>query len=72
MGIKRIDEKLCTGCGICLEDCPMDVIRMNEETDKAYIRYPGDCQSCHLCEMACPENAIDLSPEYTKRLCFPY
>ena len=72
MGVKRIDESLCNGCGICVEDCPMDVLRMDEETDKAYIRYPGDCQVCFLCEIGCSQDAIEIDAEVVRKLKFPY
>ena len=63
MPIDRIDSDLCTGCKICDEGCPLDVIYMNEKTDKAYIRYPKDCIACYVCERFCPVNAIYVSPQ---------
>ncbi|MBW1799517.1 MAG: 4Fe-4S dicluster domain-containing protein [Deltaproteobacteria bacterium] len=63
MGIKNINEALCTGCNICVQDCPMDVIRLNEATGKAYIAYARDCAVCYICETGCPEEAIEVSPE---------
>lgn len=42
--------------------CPCDVIRMNDDENKAYIAYPADCQICHLCRMYCPVDAITLTP----------
>ncbi len=72
MGIKTIDENKCTGCGICEEDCPMDVIRMNTKTNLAYSAYPNDCMVCYLCQTLCPEEAIRVSPEVVAKLAFPY
>lgn len=72
MGIRRIDRQICNGCGMCVDDCPLDVIRMDEETHTAYIAYPGDCQVCYLCELACPVEAVDVTPEAVRKLCFPY
>ena len=37
--IKAIDQELCTGCANCDDACPMDVIYMNPETEKAEITY---------------------------------
>ena len=62
MSIERIDSELCTGCGICVDSCPMDVIRMDKESKKAVIKYPEDCMLCEWCALDCPENAIYVSP----------
>ena len=62
MSIERIDAKLCTGCGICIDSCPMDVIRMDDNSQKAVIKYPDDCMLCLFCERDCPEDAIYVSP----------
>jgi NAD-dependent dihydropyrimidine dehydrogenase PreA subunit len=63
MSIERIDPELCTGCGICVNTCPMDVIRMDEESKKAVIKYPEDCMCCDYCELDCPVDAITVSPD---------
>jgi NAD-dependent dihydropyrimidine dehydrogenase PreA subunit len=63
MSIKQIDTDLCTGCGICVNSCPMDVIRMDEANKKALIMYPEDCMLCIFCERDCPQGAIYVSPE---------
>jgi NAD-dependent dihydropyrimidine dehydrogenase PreA subunit len=62
VAIDRIDPELCNGCGICINSCHMDVIRMDEESKKAIIKYPEDCVCCEYCKLDCPENAIYVSP----------
>ena len=52
----RIDEDICNGCGICIDGCPMDVIRLDDEENHAYIKYFEDCIACYNCESDCPEN----------------
>ncbi len=68
MGISQIDIKLCSGCGICVNECPMDVIRMDEKTKKAFVKYVRDCQACYMCQKDCPEEAIEISPFYERRM----
>ena len=68
MSIEKIDSELCNGCGICVNICPMDVIRMDEEGKKAVIKYPEDCMLCEFCVEDCPENAIYISPEKSSPL----
>jgi NAD-dependent dihydropyrimidine dehydrogenase PreA subunit len=61
MAIEAIDPDLCNGCGMCVRNCPMDVIRMNRETRKAEIRYQRDCMLCGQC-LECHAKAIYLRP----------
>jgi NAD-dependent dihydropyrimidine dehydrogenase PreA subunit len=63
MSIEKIDPELCTGCGICVNSCSVDVIRMDENTEKAVIQYPEDCMLCEFCVLDCPEDAITVTPD---------
>jgi NAD-dependent dihydropyrimidine dehydrogenase PreA subunit len=67
MAIERIDRELCDGCGICVNACSSDVIRMDEE-GKAVIKYADECIVCLYCEEECPTRAISVSPVKTVRL----
>ena len=68
MGIRKIDVNLCNGCGICVRHCPMDVLRLDGDRKKAYIKYIMDCQNCFLCEAECPEGAIYCLPVNERRM----
>ncbi|MDP2917278.1 MAG: ferredoxin family protein [Dehalococcoidia bacterium] len=72
MGVRKIDYRLCSGCGICVEHCPMDVFRMDEKTKKPVIKYLRDCQSCFLCEIDCPEQAMYVTPDREMRVPLPW
>jgi len=54
----RIDQKLCNGCGRCIERCGMYVYARSE--GKVFPRHPGRCVGCTLCVSGCPEHAITL------------
>lgn len=60
IGIRNIDEAVCTGCKLCVDSCMMDVIYFDEEKGKAYAKYPDDCQACFLCVTDCPVGAITI------------
>jgi NAD-dependent dihydropyrimidine dehydrogenase PreA subunit len=61
MTIERIDPDLCNGCGICINSCQIDVIRMDKKNKKAVIKYPEECMVCCVCEQDCPQHAITVS-----------
>jgi len=52
----KVDKEKCTGCGICVDVCPVEAIKI--ENDKAVIS--DDCTECGACENECPNNAISL------------
>ena len=68
MAIESINKEICTGCGLCVNVCPMDVIRMDKELEKAVIQYPDDCMLCEFCALDCPEAAITITPEKNSKL----
>ncbi len=72
MAIQKIDEKLCVGCRICVETCPMDVIRFDEERGRAYVAYPLDCMSCFLCEEDCARDAIHVTAKPARPTPMPW
>lgn len=51
-----VDEDLCTGCGICVDECPSEVFDMVDDIARA--ERVEDCTVCRLCEMDCPSEAI--------------
>jgi NAD-dependent dihydropyrimidine dehydrogenase PreA subunit len=53
----EINKAACTGCGVCIETCPTDVLRLDLE-NKAIAAYPEDCQGCFICQWDCAYEAI--------------
>jgi ferredoxin len=51
----RVDLEKCTGCGECLEACPVEAISI--VSGKAAIDL-DTCLSCEACAEACPQGAI--------------
>jgi len=60
----HIRENLCNSCGICVNNCPCDVFRLNEKTNLAEARYEEDCWYCGACEIDCPTGAIEVNLPY--------
>lgn len=47
----------CTGCSLCVEVCPKNVVSLAKNLD-SYNAIKGDgCISCKLCEKMCPQNS---------------
>jgi len=49
-----VNEKTCSGCGTCIDVCPIEAIRL--ENGKAIISLA--CNDCGACPRVCPEGAI--------------
>jgi NAD-dependent dihydropyrimidine dehydrogenase PreA subunit len=61
----EIDRKHCDGCGICVEICPLDCLRMDEK-EKVFMKY-DECWYCGSCTLECPQDAIILRLPYLIR-----
>ncbi len=54
----RIDSEKCIGCGLCVEVCPHNVLRV--ENGKALVGERDDCMECGACAMNCPCEAVKV------------
>lgn len=62
----------CSGCGLCVRDCPANALILEKESAQKYrlIYYPARCAYCGQCEESCRNNAISHSldlPETTAK-----
>jgi 2-oxoglutarate ferredoxin oxidoreductase subunit delta len=54
-----INRDWCKGCGICVHFCPKNVLELDSDA-KVYAARPDDCIYCRLCELRCPDLAIEV------------
>ena len=50
-----VAEDRCIGCGICVEECPVDAIVMEEEVAEIHM---SDCIHCGRCHDVCEQQAV--------------
>lgn len=53
----KVDVEKCTGCESCVDSCPSEAIKM--ENDKAVIDIDG-CVDCGVCVDECSVEAISM------------
>ncbi|MEW6623117.1 MAG: CoB--CoM heterodisulfide reductase iron-sulfur subunit A family protein [Bacillota bacterium] len=67
--ISEVNEKLCSGCGLCIPVCPYKAIELKTITERVHGGQvqrqvasvnAGLCQGCGPCTVACRSGAINL------------
>lgn len=59
--VAKVDEDLCSSCGICESLCPFGAVELVKEKDKKYAKVNGAlCEGCGTCVAACPSGAAGL------------
>jgi NAD-dependent dihydropyrimidine dehydrogenase PreA subunit len=53
----RVDPDRCTGCGTCVDQCPVEALSMVDDLPEADAE---TCITCFCCQEICPERAIVL------------
>jgi len=56
-----IDTEECTGCGICIDSCPNEVLRLDD--DLAKIANGANCDGCGTCAEECPMGCLEVETD---------
>lgn len=59
----EVNQNYCTGCGNCIEYCPMHVLEKDTKLNKRGMYAPvvqnlDACTGCKICELYCGNFAI--------------
>ncbi|MBS7605470.1 MAG: 4Fe-4S binding protein [Candidatus Bathyarchaeia archaeon] len=56
-----VNKDKCTGCGTCVDTCPVGVYELKD--GKSVPVNVSECLVCRACEAQCPEGAIQVIEE---------
>jgi len=64
-GIPIVNKEKCKGCGLCIANCPVNILSKTEDVNSqgAYYTVVTDeskCIACQNCVVICPDVAITL------------
>ena len=61
----RVAEERCTGCGRCVNACPMQLLEVVDKQVRSNQRYADfKCITCQNCKASCTKEAITIEGDY--------
>ncbi|MBB3110086.1 NAD-dependent dihydropyrimidine dehydrogenase PreA subunit [Paenibacillus phyllosphaerae] len=60
--IEVLSETKCVGCNQCVNVCPTNVFERVQDGIPVIARQ-SDCQTCFMCELYCPVDALYVAPD---------
>lgn len=58
-GKVEVNPEVCSGCGICVESCPLKALKLSQEPNENGVhpvQHVGEvCAGCGTCHYFCPE-----------------
>jgi heterodisulfide reductase subunit A len=65
--VAKVNEDLCSGCGICQSVCSFNAINLEKIGGRQLAKITeGLCRGCGICSSACPMDAISM-PNYSDK-----
>jgi len=55
--ISRVNERLCSGCALCVQACPFQARTIDEAAGVARVNEEL-CEGCGICASVCPNGAM--------------
>ncbi|MGR6118231.1 4Fe-4S binding protein [Aeribacillus composti] len=59
--IQVLLEERCVKCNLCVNICPTNVFE-KRKGEVPVISRQDDCQTCYMCELYCPVDALYVAP----------
>lgn len=71
--IIMLDPEQCSGCGLCVRDCPAQALELRKDsrTEFRLIYYPARCAYCGQCVESCRNQAITHSNQLAESTSTP-